>query len=86
MTALVTLKTTVHQQSAPGSSLKVVLVLVQCMRPYTATVIVLSRGCSTVEYTNVAGRRQYTTQSWKALLIVLARRIVTDHISILITV
>ena len=73
MTALVTLKTLADQQNTRGSSLKVVLVVVQCMRQY----IYNSPGCSTAEYTNVGGRRQYTTQSWKPLL---ARWTVTDRI------
>ena len=64
MTALVTLKTVADQQSAWGCSLRVVQVVVQCVRQYTEN----SPGCSTAEYTNIEGRRQYTTQSWKALL------------------
>ena len=63
MTALVTLKTLADQQRVWGSSLKVVLVVAQCMR-YTEN----SPGCSTAKYTNVGGRRQYTTQSWKPFL------------------
>ena len=57
ITALVTLKTMADQQSAWGSSLKVVLVVVQCMRQYTEN----SPGCSTAKYTDIGGRRQYTT-------------------------
>ena len=74
MTVLVTLKSMADQQSAWGSSLKVVLVVVECMRQYTEN----SPGCSTAKNTNVRGRRQYITQSWKPLL---ARWTVTDHIS-----
>ena len=73
LTALVTLKTMADQQSACGSSLKVVLVAVQCMRQYTEN----SLGCSTTKYTNVGGRWQYSTQSGKPLP---ARRTVTDCI------
>ena len=73
MTALVTLKTRADQQSAWGISLKVVLVVVQCMRQYTDN----SPGCNTAEYTNVGGRRQCTTQSWKPFL---ARWTETDRI------
>ena len=61
MTALVTLKTMADQQSVWGSLLKKVFVLVQCMRPYTEN----SSCCTTVKYTNIGGRRQYTTQCWK---------------------
>ena len=64
MTALATLKTMEDQQSACGSSLKVVLVVVQRVRQYTEK---QSLGCSTAKYTNVGGWRQYTTQSWKPL-------------------
>ena len=63
VTALATLKTMADQQSARGSSLTVVLVVVQCMRQYTEN----SPGCSTAMYTSVGGRRQYTTQCWKPL-------------------
>ena len=45
MTALVTLKTMADQQSARGSSLKVVLVVEQCMRQYIEN----SPGCSTAK-------------------------------------
>ena len=73
ITALVTLKTMVDRQSAWGSSLKGVFVAVQCMRQYTEN----SPGCVTAKYTNVGGRRQYTTQCWKPLL---DRWTVTDRI------
>ena len=58
ITVLVTLNTMADQQSARGSSLKGVLVVVQCTRQYTEN----SPGRSTAKYTNVGGRRQYTTQ------------------------
>ena len=45
--------------------------------PCGCTVYENSPGCSTTKYTDVGGRRQYTTQSWKPLL---ARRTVTGSI------
>ena len=50
-------KTLADQQSAWGSSLNGVLAVVQCMRQNTEN----SPGCSTAKFTNVGGRRQYTT-------------------------
>ena len=77
--ALVALKTMADQQRAWGSSLKVVLVVVQCMWQYTNN----SPGWSKAEYANVGGSREITIQSWKALL---ARWAITDHNHTLITV
>ena len=58
ITALFTLNTMADQQSAPGSSLKGVLVVVQCTRQCTEN----SPSRNTAKYTYVGGRRQYTTQ------------------------
>ena len=61
MTALVTLKTMADQQSASGSSLKVVLLVVQCMKQYTEqSWLLYPKSTSTME----AG----TTQSPKPFL------------------
>ena len=73
MTVLVILKTMADQQSAWGSSLRWVLVVVQSMIHYAEN----SPGCSKAKYTNTGSRRQYTKQCWKPLL---ARWTVTDHI------
>ena len=74
MTAQSTLKTLADQQSAWGSSLMGVFVVVQCMKQYTEN----SPGCITAKYTNTGGRRKYITQCWKHLL---ARWTETDHIA-----
>ena len=73
MTALVTLKTMADQQSAWGSSLKGIQVVVQCTIQYTEN----SPGCSTAKYTMLEAGGKYTTQCWKPLL---ARWTVTDLI------
>ena len=73
MTALVTLKRMADQQSAWGSSLKVILAVVVYETHWEQSWL----QC-TAKYTNAGGSRQYTTQSWRPLL---ARWTVTDCIS-----